>query len=288
VDKKICIAGRSKRTTTAPMIAKLYIQTALRNSITCLKENYFTPPFKVTNITEDKNSKKLHLMLMNSSPGILDKDEYEVKIDLGEGSSLQLHTQSYQRLFNMKTGATQLVEVYLQKGASFIYLPHPSVPHENSVFRAKNKILLQNDCRLIWGEILTCGRKLNGEVFLFSQYHNITEVFMNNKLVIKENLLIQPYIVDPNGMGQLEGYTHQASFIYMDEKADCNNAADMIHDYLSSKAEIVFGVTTAPVNGLIIRILGYKAEQLHNCLKEIQGMLSQEIKAKEPVVIYAN
>ena len=53
------------------MNAQLHIQTALRNGITYLKNCYATPPFKLANITEDKQSHELQLMLMSSSPGIL-------------------------------------------------------------------------------------------------------------------------------------------------------------------------------------------------------------------------
>jgi urease accessory protein len=140
---------------------------------------------------------------------------------------------------------------------------------------------------LIWGEILTCGRKLNGEVFQFSKYHSITEVFINNKLVIKENLLMQPSFIDPTVIGQLEGFTHQASFIFLDEKTDCINVADNIHDYLSLQHEIVFGITAAPANGLIIRILGYKAEQLHDCLKAIAKIAELSTKTINTVTAYA-
>lgn len=270
------------------MIAKLHIQTLLRNDITVLKESYFTPPFKVANITEDKSSVHLHLMLMNSSPGILDEDEYELKVELGEGSSLQLHTQSYQRFFNMKKGAKQLMELHLKRGSSFIYLPHPSVPHENSIFISKNKIFLHDDCRLAWGEVLTCGRKLSGEVFRFSQYQNVTEVFINDRLIIKENLLMQPALIDPDAIGQLEGFTHQASFIYLDEKIDCTEAANAIHEYLSLQNEMLSGITLAPVNGLVIRLLGYKAEQLHDCLKEIRKILTQQTEIINQVPVDAN
>jgi urease accessory protein len=266
------------------MIAKLHIETIFKNGITCLKQSYYTPPIKVANITEDKSSPILQLMLMSSSPGILDEDEYELKIELGEHSSLQLHSQSYQRLFNMKKGAKQLMEVHLHKGSSFVFLPHPSVPHENSVFVTTNKFYLRTGCRLIWGEILTCGRKLNGEIFLFSKYHSITEVFISNKLIIKENLLIQPLLINPNAIGQLEGFTHQASFIFLDEKTNCADAAGTIHDYLSLQQEIAFGITAAPANGLIIRLLGYKAEQLHDCLKAIVKIIESETKVINAVV----
>ena len=269
------------------MIAKLRIETFFKNGITCLKQSYCTSPFKVANITEDKSSASLQLMLMSSSPGILDEDEYELKIELGENSSLQLHTQSYQRLFNMKKGAKQLMEVYFEKESSFVYLPHPSVPHENSAFVANNKFFLSTGCRLIWGEILTCGRKLNGEVFQFSKYHSLTEVFINDKLVIKENLLMQPSIINPTVIGQLEGFTHQASFIFLDEKTDCINRTDSIYEYLSLQQEIAFGITAAPVNGLIVRLLGYKAEQLHDCLKAITKIAEQPTKTINPITVYA-
>ena len=164
------------------MISKLHIQTSLRNETTFLKRVYFTPPFKIADITEDKRSGQLHLMIMNSSPGILDGDEYKMKIELSEKSSLHLHTQSYQRLFTMKKNASQTLEVLQAPGSSFCFLPHPVVPHELSDFSSHNKIFLAGNCCLIWGEVLACGRKLNGEIFKFSKYHSITQIFINNTI----------------------------------------------------------------------------------------------------------
>jgi urease accessory protein len=258
------------------MISKLHIQTSFTDGITQLSNCFFSPPFKVMNITEDKQGKLLQLMLMSSSPGILDEDKYELKIEVAENASLQLQTQSYQRLFNMQLGATQFMEVYLQNGASFTYLPHPAVPHKNSIFTARNKIYLNNQCTLIWGEILTCGRKLNDEVFEFLKYHNITEVYLNEKLILKENLLVQPQLVNPNKLGQLEGYTHQASFIYLNETINPAELCDTVYEFLSNKKEIQFGVSTIQSNGIVVRILGFKAEQLFNSLKEIAALLQHQ------------
>ena len=219
-------------------------------------------------------------MLMTSSPGILDDDHYQLKIELAEGSSLQLHTQSYQRLFNMKRSAAQLLEVNLGRGSSFCFLPHPSVPHAASAFVAANKIYLTENCCLVFGEILTCGRKLNGEVFQFSKYHNITEIFFRDKLIIKENLLIEPASINMAAIGQLEGFTHQASLIYLHPSADTKQLAGLVNELLSGQKDITFGVTAAVTNGIIVRILGHKAEQLHGCLKAIAILLPQQVTIK--------
>ena len=273
MDKEVCLAGRSGRAKIVEMIAALQIKVALRNGISYLKEAYFTPPLKVANITEDKTANNLQIAIMSASPGILDGDDYQIKVVVEAGCNMQLHTQSYQRLFNMKTGATQLMEVHLHNNASFVYLPHPSVPHENASFKAMNRVHLGNHCSLVWGEVLTCGRKLNGEVFQFTKYHNDTEIFINKKLIIKENLLMQPSLINPNLMGQMEGFTHQASFIYLNENINADELCDAITDFLADKEAINFGVSAIPANGIVVRLLGYKAEQLHECLKDIHSLL---------------
>ena len=263
------------------MKAHVNIQTAERNGITCLHQSYCTPPFKVANITEDKKAGPLHLMLMSSSPGILDEDDYQIKINIDEGCHLQLHTQSYQRLFNMKKGATQCMEVEVQKNASFVYIPHPTVPHEQASFTARNKIYLQHNSRLIWGEILTCGRKLNGEQFCFAKYHSITDIYHNNRLVIKENLLIQPALVNVHGIGQWEGHSHQASMIICDNAEAIHSANDSLYNYLQQQSDITFGISAVAQGALVIRILGYRAEQLFNCLLALAALL--HVNHKESV-----
>lgn len=256
------------------MNAHLHIQTAYRNGITSLQQCYYTPPFKVANITEDKQAGPLHLMLMCSSPGVLEGDNYQVKINIAEGGHLQLHTQSYQRLFNMKTGARQSMEVYVQKNASFIYIPHPAVPHKQSVFTTHNKIYLQENTRLIWGELLTCGRKLNGEQFDFVKYHSITDIYLNGRLVIKENLLVQPGITNVHAIGQWEGHSHQASLIILDKPETITQVYETINNYLQQQKELTAGISSLSNTGIIIRLLGHKAEQLYTCQHSIAALVT--------------
>jgi urease accessory protein len=262
------------------MISDLHIITSLREKVTYLKKLYFTAPFKVANVTENKQDRQLHLTLMSSSPGILDGDEYHLKIELESGCALRLYTQAYQRLFKMKSSASQHVDFHLAENSSLYFLPHPVVPHFESNYSAKNRIYLSDNCCLIFGEILTCGRKLNGELFKFSKFHNLTEVYLNEKLVIRENLLIEPANIDMSAMGQLEGYTHQASMIYLHEEADVAHLCSLIHQLLSAETGIEFGVSAAPVNGVIVRIMGMGAEQLMDCFHLITENIDQLVIIK--------
>jgi urease accessory protein len=258
------------------MNAQLDITIAERKGCSFLKEVYFTTPFKVANITEDKTQHDLHLMLMSSSPGILDGDVYDIKIAVEKNCALHLHTQAYQRLFNMHQGASQQVTVHLNDGASLVYIPHPSVPHEQSVFTSRSDFYIGHKCSLVFGEILTCGRKLNGEAFLFSKYHSINQFYVHNKLVIKENLLMQPSLTDVHAIGQLEGYTHQASLICLQEDVDMKIIQTVMLELLSTEKNIEYGVTIAPVNGLIVRLLGQGAEQLFRILTNLNLSINRQ------------
>jgi urease accessory protein len=247
---------------TIGMQSSVAIRVGVRDGVSYLASSYFTPPFKVANITEDKTG-PLHLMLMCSSPGVLDGDRQTIAVTVEENGRLQLMTQSYQRLFQMKGGASQSMEVRLGVGASFCWLPHPCVPHAESVFVGRNRIFLSEGCELIWGEVLTCGRKLRGEVFALSSYHMRTEVFVKEQLALVENVVLRPSVLPVEAMGQMEGFTHQASLLYVGERRA------RVEEWLAGTEGILYGVSDGPMDSLVVRMLGNKAEQLYDCLKKI-------------------
>lgn len=256
------------------MNSQVSMHIARRDGRSYLARNYFTPPFKLANITEDLQDPYLHLMLMCSSPGVLDGDRQTIKITLEPNSRLCLHTQSYQRLFQMNTGASQDMEVHLAKGASFSWLPHPCVPHTNSIFAGTNRVFLGPRARLLWGEVLTCGRKLTGEVFAFSSYRMRTEVYITGRLALLENISLQPAAMPVNTLGQLGEFTHQASLLFIEEGGRvAEDTREQIAAYLAGQP-LLYGLTEGPANSLIIRMLGHAAEEMYDHLRTIQNMIN--------------
>ena len=257
------------------MISELQITAAARNDTTYLQHSYFTRPFKVADIS-GKNAAALHLVMMTASPGILDGDEYEISVELAERTRVHLYTQSYQRIFHMQQGAKQRFHVKMGAGSSFCYLPHPSVPHEASVFESYNRITLGNDCRLLWGEIITCGRKLSGEVFRCRLFQSITEVYRDERLVFKDVTVLQPEQISASSTGQWEQYTHQGALYWHDETQDMTVMANLIHDMVSREKDITAGVSQTASGALLLRVLGLGAEQLYRIFKTVAQMAGEE------------
>jgi urease accessory protein len=170
----------------------------------------------------------------------------------------------------------------MEAGSSLVFLPHPSVPHTGAHHTATNKFFLSENCNLVWGEVFTCGRMLKGERFSFTFYQSITEIYLQGKLVVKDNLVLEPATANPTELGQMEGYTHQASFICMGPNVTESGTGAVFQKVLEDLANISWGMTRLPVGGLLVRILGFKGEQLHQCLKSLAALLQAE-NANTPV-----
>lgn len=260
------------------MKSSLHIQVTRKGERSVLTDCFFSPPYKVADVTEDRRDGTLQLMLMSASPGILDGDAQDIKIDVGDHAQLCLHTQSYQRIYSMQHCATQQTKVCVGKNALLSYIPHPVVPHKASAFVADTAIYLQENASLTWGEIISCGRKLNGEVFLFSKYHSKTSVYYKGKVVLKENLLLQPAAINPATMGQLRQFTHQATLIFLNDSYPMEAIREKMLAVLNKYEDSSYGISRTACNGLMIRILGQKAEPLLHCLLELEKEIVNALK----------
>jgi len=212
------------------------------------------------------------MMVMSSSPGMLNDDFYDISIEVIDGSSLNLQTQSYQRIYVSEKGTNQNMRVSVGNSAYFSHVPHPVVPHKGAHYKAKNTIHIKKSSTLLWGEILTCGRKYmaQGEWFQFKKHHAITEIFQEEVLIFKDNLYIVPEEIDLNQFGQYEGYTHQGSLFFIAPSIDVGERMNKISKRLSKEEGISFGISKILDNAYVLRVLGNEGEQLYKLFTEIR------------------
>lgn len=261
------------------MISELKLTTALRGNTSYMADVFFTPPFKIANVSNCRSSSLLHLILMSASPGMLEGDQYRMSIHTGSGTHLKLQTQAYQRLYTMQQGATQDMNIQMDHGSTLQFIPHPLVPQKQAHYTAVNRIHLSDNCRLYWGEIVTCGRKLNGEIFHFTRLHIRTEVKYHQRLILLDNLLLEPTTMNLSAIGCLEGYTHQGTFLLFDTHphTDLPALADVIHDLLSRVEGITAGISLTSGPGIVVRMLTQGAELLYDQMQQIASHIANHI-----------
>ena len=120
--------------------SRIVVSTEQEGPRTMLKESYYNAPYKVVHYGSPLFHSHLELIIMSSSPGVLDGDELDMAVHVRENCRLRLFTQSFNKLHPMREGARQQVEVHLGEGSVFQYIPHPVTPFRDSVYKTVNTI----------------------------------------------------------------------------------------------------------------------------------------------------
>ncbi|TYB75895.1 urease accessory protein UreD [Bizionia myxarmorum] len=258
------------------------LKTGLREQ-TILKDVYFTSPFNLVEVRENKKNHLLEMMLMSSSPGLLNNDFYDITIEVIDGSALNLQTQSYQRIYVSENGTQQNMTISVGENAYFSHAPHPTVPHKGANYKARNTFHIKGSSTLLWGEILTCGRKYvaEGEEFQFKKHHTITEIFQDDVMIFKDNLYLVPEEINLKQFGLYEEYTHQGSLFFIAPERDITERMERISEMFSKEEDISFGISKIMDNAYALRVLGNEGQQLFKLFSEIRiqedNLINQKI-----------
>ncbi|WP_266205052.1 urease accessory protein UreD [Pontibacter kalidii] len=258
------------------------ISAEREGKLTLLKESSYNVPYKVIHYGSRHLHEHLELILMSSSPGIMDGDEVDIRVNVHEGAHLKLFTQSFNKLHPMEKGAVQRTHVQVKQNGVFRFIPLPIIPFAKSDFKTSNEIHLDESATLIWGDILASGRVHSGESFEFTRLHVVTKVYCNKKLVLLDNQLLEPARQPMSSIVFYEGYTHQATLIYVSPFAE-ELKAELDEILVEKYEQIDFGFTQCAPNAVMLRAMGYEGAMLHDWLSAMGQLCWQFTKYKQGV-----
>lgn len=245
--------------------SKIKVNAEREEERTLLKNSFHSVPYKVLHYGSKFLHTHLELIIMCSSPGMMDGDELDIRIDVHERAQLKLCTQSFNKLHPMVHGARQETIVNIKNGGVFQYIPHPVTPFKGSIFKTVNEIHMDKGACLIWGDIIASGRVRSGESFQFTRLHSLTKIFVNNRLLLLDNQLLEPKSQPVQSLLFYEGYTHQATMIYVSPYGD-ELKKELDEILIGQYKEISFGFTQCADNAVMIRALGNDGVLLHDWL----------------------
>jgi urease accessory protein len=183
-----------------------------------MSDCFFTSPFKVAKPFY-RDGGYTEIMVMCASPGLLAGDRYNMRFDLSDNTKTAISEQSYRKLYNTESDfSRQDTQIQIGENASLYYVPYPVIPFAGSRFHSRTDIFLRASSKLIFGEILTCGRDGMGERVAFSEFHSRTAVTVDGKPVFLDNSrlvgsgAVKDCDADYSGLGFFEGYSCQGVF----------------------------------------------------------------------------
>lgn len=249
---------------------------------TLLENSFADIPYQLMHYGNKNLDRQEHLemMIMCSSPGVMDNDSLRITIHCKKNAALKLFSQSYNKLHPMKKGARQSTLIKLEAHSRFQYIPHPVIPFKDSLFQASTEIRMDETAHLIWGDSISGGRIHSGERFEFKSFHNQTGLFINNELVFCDNQLLEPQKQPVEEMLFFEGYSHQGTLLLVSPEAGIFKKE--LDDILKEQfTDMQYGFTQCHKNALLIRTLGNSGEALHGWMTNVGDMFWSFIQYRQ-------
>lgn len=273
------------------MHSKLRLSTQVKRGCTYLDGTAYCAPIKLMSLPHQDDG-ILRVVQMSSSPGLMGGDVIEAEITLAPFSCLRLYTQAFTRVLQMNAGdkACQHTHIHQHINSSLLYLPHPLVLHADSTLEQQTVIDLDDNCELLYGEIVAVGRVLCDEKFAFHRFSSHLTICHQNKTLVSDNTQWQPSRYRLDVVGQLENYTHQLTVFYVHTGLDKRQIDELVNrlfdeldevDKHSLTKPLLWGVSRAGECVLCLRALAHTAQDLQKLVR-IVAMIALKQESLSP------
>jgi urease accessory protein len=230
-------------------------------------------------------------VMVNPGGAYLGADLYVVDVEVEDGASLLLTTQSATKIYRTPGSfAEQRMSIRLGEGARLELAPDQLIAYREASYRQNTRITVHPTSSLVMAEIITPGWSPDGTAFRYEELRLRSEIRVEGAgLLALDNVLIRPGasfpVGDVTGVGFMEGFSHLGSLVVVDPRVD-QALADELH-VLTAGHDAYTGVSlTATMNGttgLVLRSLSNNTEELNRLLGACTGYLRGHWHGQEPL-----
>ena len=209
--------------------------------------------------------------LHNLSGGVLGGDVLELSVEVCDDARAQLTSTGATRLYRCRPGAPNAVQrqsFHVGRGALLEYLPDELIPFAGARYRQETLIELSRDAGLFWWEAIAPGRTARGELFKYDSLHFKLDLSAGGLLLAQERVALEPTRRPLQSPARLGPYLYFATFYvcrvglpvsrWLELEAELSELARSI----SSPGKVLWGVSTLPAHGLIVRALSVKGRDI--------------------------
>lgn len=288
-------------------VSELRLVACERGGRTVLTEAAATMPFKVMHPFEVPAAslcgaagvpglaqKAAEVMVMSASAGIMAGDAQSIDVRVGVGAALRVTNQAFEKIHRMEAGksASRSTRLAVAEGAYLDYAPQPMIPFADSEYTADCVAELEGPgARLVFEEVLSCGRVARGERFGYRSFKNRVRVNVAGRPVYLDNVVYDPATMPMEGMGLYEGFSHLGNLVLVNCEVG-EGAFTRARDYLRDETGVIGAAAGSPVGAaegseaisggitrlssgdVCVRLLGHRAQRVSDVLSRVRALLA--------------
>lgn len=263
----------------------LWVGSDRQNQSTYVRRQYATYPYRLSRplALAPADLSQVYIYIMNSSPGLLAKDNLRIALKLDAGTRLYLTDQAATKVHSMPTGdkAKTCYDIEVGAKASLEFASEPLIFYPNSALEQSIKVLLHPTGQLFISEIIIPGRLARGEFYDFQYYFSRMEVStLNDKLIFADTMRLD---------GKLNPFCHSKIFsslpiianliLVLPEVELKNLSTDLESFIVPGESAIAAASSHLPnCNGLIVRAMAESTgiiksyiQHVINCVRRLSN-----------------
>ncbi|HHJ5066924.1 TPA: urease accessory protein UreD [Enterococcus hirae] len=227
---------------------------------TIAEKVYHEGNMRVSSNVELSNEKTPMYFLIGTGGGLIEGEKYQIDIDAMQGTHAILKTQTPTYVYKCLNGKHTEQIINLNLKDSFIeYITDEVIPYANAIYSQTTTINMDKNSTLIYSDGITSGWAPNEKSFLFTKVKQKTQIFMDDKLIFNDILLLDPQNQPINETGYFEGKENYNSLVIIDSRID-KAFIDKLQLELTDKySKIKHGVSLLNIPGMVLRTLSQTA-----------------------------
>src|ERR687891_67552 len=266
-------------------ILRLKLEKDSATGNTVIREQYSRVPLFAQRAMylEETLPAMAYVYIVSPSGGILQGDRYKIDIKLGNNTYAHVTTQGATRIYKMeKNYASQTININVDNESYFEYIPDQIIPFRNSRFYQKVILNVHDSATVIYSEMITPGRVASGEKFEYDICY-IKTVARNHlgRPRFMDVIKLEPKKDHLNVEGILGNFEVVGTIYVVTRefhvKALQFDLSQKIKEFeFAGKAS--GGISILPRSqGIIVRILGRRTEDVKNLILETVGIARNRI-----------
>jgi len=249
-----------------------------KNENTVISEKRFDGLIKISPTIHLDSEKISTYFIVGLGGGYVEGEKYKYSIKLKEDSRSIITTQASTKVYKCENGkkTEQETLINLEENSILEYITDSVILYKNANYKQVNNIYMDETATLIYTDGITSGWSKEGDKFQYNNAQLKTSVYLNNKLVLLDNLLVNPREDDVRQLGFFEGYQNFGTLLVINKNINSKIIDKLRNDIKKLNLPICYGISELEINGFVLRVLGNLTQNIESAIKLCHNFIRRE------------
>lgn len=240
-----------------------------KNGNTVISEKRFDGLIKLSPTIHLDSEKISTYFIVGLGGGYVEGEKYKYSINLKENSRAIITTQASTKVYKCVHGekTEQKTVINLGKDSILEYITDSVILYKDAIYKQINDIHMDESATLIYSDGITSGWCKEGLEFPYSNVQLKNNVYVDNKLVLLDNLVVNPREYDVTKLGYFEDYKNFGTLLVINKNINTEVIEQLRNDIKNLNLPICFGISELEANGFVLRVLGDLTQNIESAIQ---------------------